>query len=410
MTRKIATYAAAAHGKTLMGAEPLVFHCNYYNYFLQKTVLLDDTLGMDVVLQDAAYASARAQLEAAAAELGLTTKEDRRTLAEHTFSQLGFGIVDLSEVGPGVGAARLPVSHYGRCLRQASCADFAGAQSYFDAGFVAAAADFIAGSAVAASDARIVTCQSLGAPEGRIELSPRSMAQAFSSPGQGGHADGVVPPPYAATNVDEGAILTALSGLDFSGNEEGLVPRFNVMLTHHYANFYNRISYEFTRRMEGTGLLEAAEELLVESGLRCAFHTFGGIMTSAEWDAVIRPQCKTNEDWVHGMVATVNALGWGVYRVQELVPGKKLVMRIYDDYESSGYLGMYGRAKRPVSFLAAGATAGLMNLVYVGDIANVKQVDNDDYAKIFESEGRFSVRQTRSFAQGDAYTEIVAER
>ena len=58
--------------------------------------------------------------------------------------------------------------------------------------------------------------------------------------------------------------------------------------------------------------------LLVEAGYRCAFHTFGGIMSSAEWDAVIKPQCEDWKDWVHGMVATINALGWGVYRVAEL--------------------------------------------------------------------------------------------
>ena len=30
--------------------------------------------------------------------------------------------------------------------------------------------------------------------------------------------------------------------------------------------------------------------------------------------------------------------------------------------------------------------------------------------RIFESEGRFSVHHARSFARGDSYTEIVAER
>ena len=375
-------------------------------------MLLDETLGMDEVIVDAPYASARAQLEAGARELGLTTASERRELAEHTFAQLGFGILDLNGVaasGDPRGEARLPVSHYGWCLRIASGAEFANAQSLFDAGFVAAAADFVA-QASAVSDGKIVACQSLGAPEGRVALRPRAGAQRFRSPGLGGHSDGAVPTASSATNVDEPAILAALSGLDFSGNEEGLVPRFNEMLTHHYANFYNRISFEFLHRMEGTGLVDAAEELLIEAGLRCAFHTFGGIMTSPEWNAVIRPQCKTQEDWVHGMVATINALGWGVYRVQELVPGKRLVVRIHDDYESSGYLGMYGRAKRPVSYLAAGGVAGLMNLVYVGDIAAVSEVDTADYENISESEACFSVKQTRGFAQGDAYTEIVTQR
>ena len=181
------------------------------------------------------------------------------------------------------------------------------------------------------------------------------------------------------------------------------------MLTNHFANFYNRISFEFVNRMKSTGLMEAAEELMVEAGLRCAFHTFGGIMSSPEWDGVIKPQCKTREDWVHGMVATVNALGWGVWRVQELT-ANRLVVRAYDDYESSGWLGMYGKSDRPVSYLLAGGTAGIMNLVHVGDIATKPELDAEFYERVFESEARFLPRQTKSMAMGDEYSEVVAER
>ena len=116
----------------------------------------------------------------------------RGQLAEHTFAQLGFGILDLNGVaasGDPRGEARLPVSHYGWCLRIASGAEFANAQSLFDAGFVAAAADFVA-QASAVSDGKIVACQSLGAPEGRVALRPRAGAQRFRSPGLGGHSDG----------------------------------------------------------------------------------------------------------------------------------------------------------------------------------------------------------------------------
>jgi hypothetical protein len=229
------------------------------------------------------------------------------------------------------------------------------------------------------------------------------------SPGVGAHTKAPLVPPFAGTGVDEAGILAALATLDFAGNEEGLVPRFGVMLTHHFANFYNRISFEFTRRMADTGLLEAAEDLLVEGGLRCAFHTFGGIMSSGEWDAVIKPQCKTREDWVHGMVAAVNALGWGTWRVMALAPDR-IVMRIYDDYESCGFLGMYGKADRPVSYLAAGGVAGLMNLVYVAKIDERPVLDFACYGRVFESPERFTSTHVHSTAMGDGYTEIIAAR
>ncbi len=405
MTRILAPYASAPHGKCLVASEPLVFHCNFYNYFLQKTLLLDEDLHMEDVITDAACSSAHALLGEAARGIA---PGDRVRLAQDTFAQLGFGTLDLGAVTDRGGLARAPVSHYGQCLRAASGAEFARPQTYFDAGFAAAAAAMIHGLPAHAFSARIEACQAMGAPEGRIVLSPRSSEPLLPPCGQGGHTTGSIPPPWGDSNIDEPMILGALATLDLAGNEEGLVPRFGVMLTHHFANFYNRISFEFIRRMAATGLLEAAEDLMIEAGLRCAFHTFGGIMTSGEWDAVVRPQCKTREDWIHGGVACVNALGWGVWRVHELT-SNRLVMRIHDDYESSGWVGMYGKAERPVSYLAAGGVAGLMNLVHAGDIASKPTLDFDAYARMFESDRRFLPRQVASMAMGHDYTEIVAE-
>ena len=412
MARTLAPYVGSEHGKRLMGAEPLVFHCNYYNYFLQKTLLLDEELAMHEVIADAAAESSYALLSRAARDLGLTTPEARRHLAESTFAELGFGLIDLSAVTPEGGIVRIPVSHYGRCLRVASGADFARPQSYFDAGFAAAATSVIHGIPLDSVHGVIEACQSMGAPEGRIAVTRRTTGKALLAPcGQGGHWPGTPVGPNQETSVDEAAILAALATLDFAGNEEGLVPRFGVILTNHFANFYNRISFEFVHRMKSTGLMEAAEALLVEAGLRCAFHTFGGIMTSLEWDAVIKPQCKTREDWIHGMVATVNALGWGVWRIHELT-ADRIVIRAYDDYESSGWVGMYGKADRPVSYLLAGGVAGIMNLVHVADITNSEKptLDADCYERVFESESRFTPRQTKSMAMGDDYSEIIAER
>ncbi|NQZ20173.1 MAG: hypothetical protein HRT44_13090, partial [Bdellovibrionales bacterium] len=89
-------------------------------------------------------------------------------------------------------------------------------------------------------------------------------------------------------NVDYDGILNAVAGLPLMGNEEGLIPAFGVVLTRH-ANYYNRISFEFIKAMEkqfGEQGRDAAEPLLIEAGHQCAFNTFGGIMTSAEWDGL----------------------------------------------------------------------------------------------------------------------------
>ncbi|MCC6876450.1 MAG: hypothetical protein IT378_19255 [Sandaracinaceae bacterium] len=408
MTRALPPITSVPHGRAALGGEPLVFHCNYYNYFLQKTLLLDESLGMEQVIHDAAAASAYALLTGAAEAAGAVSPQARRRLAQDVFAELGFGLLDLEGCrGPG-DRARVPLSHYGTALRLAAGAPFRNPQSYFDAGYVAAAAAFVEGVAADSLEGRIERCQALGAPVGVVRLAERSGGALPSSPGVGLH--GAAPMPIAASNVDEPAILGALAGLDFAGNEEGLIPRFGVLLTRHFANFYDRVSFELLHRMEGSDLGEAAEALLTEAGLRCAFHTFGGIMTSAEWDAVVRPYCRTPQDWVHGMVAVVNVLGWGTWRVRELVPGERLVVRIHDDYEAAGYVPMYGPTSRPVSFLALGAVAGLMNLVYVGAIADRPPLDLTAYVQMFEARDRFTSKVLCSMANGDAYTEIVAER
>src|SRR5262249_24932462 len=124
---------------------------------------------------------------------------------------------------------------------------------------------------------------------------------------------GATPARSAQTTVDEDAIVGAVAGLPLDGNEEGAIPAFGGYLTRHYAKYYNLISFEFERlfrQKSGEEGGEAATTLLTEAGHVCAFHTYGGIMKSAEWYGLIVPMIKSKEDWIHGMVAVVNALGW----------------------------------------------------------------------------------------------------
>lgn len=407
MSRRVAEYRRVPHGRTLMAAEPLVFHCNFYNYWLQKTLLLDESLQMEQVIRDAATEVGHALLCSAAEELQIRERAQRIELAQAVFAELGFGTADFSQLAASGGRALFPVSHYGGGLRQAIDADFDVPQSLFDAGYAAAAAAFVEQAPLEHFEGVIEACQSRGAKVGLVSVRRRTAGRVFSSPGLRHHGHGQ--PSALASAVDEPAILSALAQLDLSGNEEGLIPRFGVMLTNHFANFYNRISFEFVRRMAHAGMVDAAEVLLVDAGYRCAFHTLGGIMCSAEWDAVIRPQLSARLDWVHGAVAVVNALGWGTWRVAELSE-QHLVVRIWDDYESCGHLDMYGAAVQPVSYLAAAAVAGIMNLIFVGDIAQRPELSLDFYDHCFESEANFRAEQTRSAAQGDAFTEVVATR
>lgn len=212
--------------------------------------------------------------------------------------------------------------------------------------------------------------------------------------------------------IQERVVVEAVAGLPLGGNEEGLIPAFGLYLTKHFADYYNRISYGLLREFfrQAPELAEDARELLVEAGHVCAFNTFGGIMTSVEWDAVVRPMIASREDWIHGMVAVVNALGWGRWEVASLVPGERLVVRIHDGYEAAGHARDYPRAAAPCCFLASGGVGGLMNLVYQGDVTARPSFTEAYYLEVFRAPRSFRAREVRCLAMGDPCCEVVAER
>ncbi|MEW5850606.1 MAG: hypothetical protein AB2A00_17605 [Myxococcota bacterium] len=213
--------------------------------------------------------------------------------------------------------------------------------------------------------------------------------------------------------VNNDAIVQAVSGLRLVGNEDGLIPAFGLYLTRHYASYYNRISFASLHAAEERGEMEARAMRagLVDAGHQCAFFTFGGIMMSQEWDAVVKPMIETREDWVRGIIGVVNALGWGVWKVENLQGGKELKVSIGNSYESTGYLEDYGkRASGGVCFLATGGVAGIMNLIYHGDVTTRPALDDGYYKRLFADAGSFTGTEVACRAHGAERCEIVARR
>lgn len=210
--------------------------------------------------------------------------------------------------------------------------------------------------------------------------------------------------------IDESSIVDAVAGLGIAGNEEGLIPAFGLYLTKHSADYYNRISFATARELEGSGLEDDAEQLLVEAGHVCAFNTFGGIMQSAEWEAVVKPMIETREDWIRGMVGVVNAFGWGKWKIESLTANSELTISIDEAYECSGWVRDYPLGARARCYLATGGVAGLMNLLYVGDITDRPKLDESYYRELFRAEGHFTATETKCRARGDAGCVITARR
>jgi hypothetical protein len=119
---------------------------------------------------------------------------------------------------------------------------------------------------------------------------------------------------------------------------------------------------------------------------------------------------ETREDWIHGMVAVVNAFGWGRWRVAELRPDELLRVEIDNGYECAGWLQDYPQSKVPRCYLAAGGVAGLMNLLYVGDITARPELNDRAYAELFRGARSFAARASSCLACGADRCVIVASR
>lgn len=384
-----------------IGGEPHVFHCHHYNCFLQKSIVDQSALVKhEVLLTEAAAEVVFTELSALGPNVEVST----------LFQQLGFGLLDVSALSASGGIATVRASHYALGWRSKYGVS-ATPVCFFNSGFIEAVARHHFGGAYTV---REIACVASGASECRYEVKPGGREVLQPSVGLGTLTPWPPRTPFATkTSVNEAAIIQACGGLPLAGNIEGRVDAFGVSLTRHFANYYNLISYRFDQQMAlaaGETALEATRMLLTEAGQVCAFHTFGGIMESAEWEALIKPQCKTTEDWVYGMVSVVNALGWGRWSVAALEPGQRLELVIDGSYESNGYLAAFGRSKTPRCYLGTGGASGLMNLIYQANIQSRPALTPEFYDRTF-NDGRFFVaREVECRSMGAEQCRFVAER
>lgn len=389
------------HGQTFIGGLNHVFHCNHYNANLQMAVLLSD--GMEEGFNP------RYLLQESIAVLvqDLQRKGYNRADLEREFTRCGFGI--LQQITPTqIDAIN---SHYGQAsylLGQAEKGCF------FDAGFIMGITHQATIETACRHNGTAIDSFTLG-DKIAIPPPPLTLPPPFTSVPERFQFNGC---DITGTAVDEAKIIAAVASLPLYGRTkeeggDGLIPAFGVVLTNHYADYYNIISYETYRRMLNAGLpASMAADAFEQCGHVCAFNTFGGIAQSPEFYGLVVPTCKTVEDWIHGLVAVINAFGWGVWRVEKIVPGEELTIRIYNSYEGIGYRRLYPKSEeRSLSFLAMGAVRGLAHLFWKIDIRDRPQLTQEFYAEIFNKHnGQFHVEQTHSIAAGDEYDRIVAWR
>lgn len=217
--------------------------------------------------------------------------------------------------------------------------------------------------------------------------------------------------------IEEKAIVAACSQLPLAGNEDGLIPAFGLYLSRHYADFYNASSFETVRYIEAhePAAITETETGLIEAGMLCAFYTFGGIMLSQEWEAVVMPMVDSDDDWVLGIIGVVNSFGWGKWTIEDFVPGERLEISIDNSYESAGWLARYSnnnqaKSQRPRCYLVQGGCAGIMNLLYQGNIRQSPNLTADYFKEAFYNPNSFRCEEIACRTMGDESCRFITTR
>ncbi len=200
--------------------------------------------------------------------------------------------------------------------------------------------------------------------------------------------------------IDREKIIEQMSKISVEANEDGLIPAFNVLVNKWPARFWN----EFTKRMVEAvedDVKNAVEELLINAGHECGYHTGHGIITSKEWAAVVSPMVEKTEDVLHGAFAVFTSWGWANAEIVELIPAEKMVVRAYDYYEADigeDYPGK--KSPRLTAHHINGVSAAFMDLAYGG------QYDATGKTGLYT----FQCTQTKGIECGDEYGEFVVRK
>lgn len=447
MSTEVITVADTDTGICHIDGQPMVFHCNHYNRTLQHTIENCRHIDNKRILIHAAAEVTFLGLQAHFRQYPAMKLEERLHYAETLYRFCGFGLLPLvSSVKAAVGQQEFDLSthssHYGRALAL-NFEKRRGAGEYFDLGFAIGALSAAFGEAFSGElTPEAISLKGrqstfhiyVGGDEFEYLFGLGSGTPAYR---EAAGLQSAIPARSIASPIDETAIINGVSQAPLYGNQYGLIPAFGVELTRHYADYYNLISYRFeqqlgdalNKRPSLTDLLvydypalfhykqyinlegmNLSRTLLIEAGHICGFNTMGGIMSSEAWDGLVMPMVVTREDWLHGIIAVINALGWGIWRVIELIPNDKLVLRVWRPYESLGYLRWIGYANHPVDYLVTGVAASLMNLLYEGDITQRPALNLEYYYQINRSPRSFWAEQNKCVAMGDDYSEVTVTR
>jgi len=393
------------HNYLEIGGEAMIFHCHHYITNLQRTILDAEYIDSALFLIGSAADSVYIQLSNLCDGLDI---QESKQMAQDIYKCFGYGLIDLTLMDENGGVITTKKSFFSKTWMM----KFGESQKpvdYYTAGFLAATYAVLYKKELKNVQCVQTTCLSCGAEHNSFVISE-------------GEANFTLYPPKAPTQFKnipklslnweyEEVITNSFLGAHatFVGDEEGLISAFGVYLVRNQSDYVNRLQFEFAKAMHevaGDYGITLAGELLMESGHACGFFTYGGIMTSKEWEMAVKPYLKTKEDWIKGLAALANTMGWGYHTATELSK-EKAIFRNYNDFEDLSYLRMYGENDYPIHWANSGGFTGLMQLVYNTNIVNGEKIETEEgFREMRRSTIGYKTRMTKGISCGDDYLEV----
>lgn len=185
-------------------------------------------------------------------------------------------------------------------------------------------------------------------------------------------------------------VVKKLAELTVHGDQDGLIPGFNVLVNQLPVAFWNT----FTERLMNASPADRKNKTktdLINCAYECGYHTGYGIITSEEFKSVVEPMVTDGaKDYLRGAYAVFTAWGWAKSGIAQIVDGEKMVIRAVDYYEADGPAGDMR------AFMITGVSAAFFELAY---------------AKAYpDGMHTYNCEQVRGIEAGDAFGEFVVTR
>jgi len=404
-------------GLLSLGDQLVTYQCHHHSLFLDQTV--SDALGGEgwAVRRQAAFEAAHALLASFYAEFGIIDPDERLELAGELFAAMGHGRLVFEVTAEG-GTVRAHELHYGASFREKYAAQIKNRRPIdtFTAGFVSAAASLAFPSDWGTLEADEAACVAR-----RDELCVLTLTRRPERPRFGA----VVTRPLVEKlphggpdKVRRPSPAAARSGADLARmlhtvlpDENGVLRAFGARVALVPVSYANQITFDTLHLVEKRSpeLCSLVGTLVREAAQTGAFHLLGGVLASPAWQAEHGPPARDAEVRLEQLVGLTRALGWGAFDVQEMVPGRTLVLSSTLTHESAYYAARYGSTSRSRLFFQQGLALALMYLLDSVDFDAREPIGPGTYDALFRAGVRFEALESRSPQRGDDTCEVTVE-